>query len=123
MLALVERIYIEQSTKFIKHQLPQPETQQLAEQLSRIPEVRKAYLVCQKEIIIGGHCTIESREQIENVARQMNSAPVQALRGGAFKLRTSPYSFQGIGLEGLQILAEIGQKYKMPVVTEGAVVL
>ncbi|MEA5537195.1 hypothetical protein [Crocosphaera sp. XPORK-15E] len=46
------------------------------------------------------YCAVESWEQMENVARQMNSAPVQALRGGAFKPRTSPYSFQGLGLEG-----------------------
>ena len=73
----------------------------------------------QKEIvIIGGPCAVESWEQMETVARQMSSAPVQALRGGAFKPRTSPYSFQGLGLEGLQILGRIREKYKMPVVTE-----
>ncbi|MEA5509641.1 3-deoxy-7-phosphoheptulonate synthase [Crocosphaera sp. UHCC 0190] len=69
-------------------------------------------------VIIAGPCAVESWEQMENVARQMNSAPVQALRGGAFKPRTSPYSFQGLGLEGLEILSGISKKYKMPVVTE-----
>lgn len=69
-------------------------------------------------VLIGGPCTVESWEQMEHVARQMNSAPVQALRGGAFKPRTSPYSFQGMGEAGLEILSQIRQKYKMPVVTE-----
>lgn len=69
-------------------------------------------------VIIGGPCTVESLEQMDTVARQLSLAPVQALRGGAFKPRTSPYSFQGLGLDGLKILCEVKRRYGMPVVTE-----
>jgi 3-deoxy-7-phosphoheptulonate synthase len=69
-------------------------------------------------LIIGGPCSVESREQMEQVAATLAQAPVQAIRGGAFKPRTSPYSFQGLGLEGLQILADISEKHRVPVVTE-----
>ncbi|MGH9548791.1 MAG: 3-deoxy-7-phosphoheptulonate synthase [Terriglobales bacterium] len=69
-------------------------------------------------LIIGGPCTVESMEQMENVDSHLKGAPVQALRGGVFKPRTSPYSFQGMGQEGLDILAAIREKHGMPVVTE-----
>lgn len=68
--------------------------------------------------IIGGPCTVESLTQMEIVAEKLSLAPVQALRGGAFKPRTSPYAFQGAGLEGLEILATVRQRYGLPVVTE-----
>ncbi len=51
-------------------------------------------------LIIGGPCTVESSAQMETVARQLSSASVQALRGGVYKPRTSPYAFQGMGIEG-----------------------
>lgn len=69
-------------------------------------------------VIIGGPCAVESLEQMERVANQLKSAPIQALRGGVYKPRTSPYAFQGLGLEGLEILEKIRQRYQMPVVTE-----
>src|SRR5919202_4385228 len=69
-------------------------------------------------VIIGGPCAVESRSQMEIVAQELQRAPVQALRGGVFKPRTSPYSFQGLGLEGLEILSEVRQRYDIPVVTE-----
>ena len=69
-------------------------------------------------VIIGGPCTVESLSQMETVARHLKSAPVQALRGGVYKPRTSPYAFQGMGLEGLGILASVRQRYDLPVVTE-----
>ncbi len=72
----------------------------------------------QEIVIIGGPCTVESLEQMDTVASQLRNAPVQGLRGGAFKPRTSPYSFQGLGLEGLKILFEIKQRYQIPIVTE-----
>jgi 3-deoxy-7-phosphoheptulonate synthase len=68
--------------------------------------------------IIGGPCTVENREQMETVATQLKHAPVQALRGGVFKPRTSPYAFQGMGLEGLEILAAVKERHNIPVVTE-----
>lgn len=69
-------------------------------------------------VIIGGPCTVENREQMETVATQLQSAPVQALRGGVFKPRTSPYSFQGLGEEGLSILSQVRSRHNIPVVTE-----
>lgn len=69
-------------------------------------------------VIIGGPCTVESRVQMETVAQTLGQAPVQALRGGVFKPRTSPYAFQGLGLEGLEILSEVRSRYNVPVVSE-----
>lgn len=69
-------------------------------------------------VIIGGPCTVESRSQMEIVATELNQAPVQALRGGVYKPRTSPYSFQGLGLEGLEILSDVRRHHNIPVVTE-----
>lgn len=68
--------------------------------------------------IIAGPCTVESREQTFNVARAVQAAGAVILRGGAYKPRTSPYSFQGLGEAGLQILAEARTLTGMPVVTE-----
>jgi len=69
-------------------------------------------------LIIGGPCSVESLEQMEEVAAKLAPAPVQALRGGVHKPRTSPYSFQGLGKEGLEILETIKKGHGMPVVTE-----
>lgn len=69
-------------------------------------------------LIAAGPCSVESAEQMERVAAELALAPVQLLRGGAFKPRTSPYSFQGLGLEGLQILDGIRRRHGVPVVTE-----
>ncbi len=69
-------------------------------------------------VIIGGPCTVESRSQMDTVATQLMAAPVQALRGGVYKPRTSPYAFQGLGLEGLEILSDVRERYNIPVVTE-----
>ncbi len=69
-------------------------------------------------VIIAGPCSVESRSQMEIVAQELQRAPVQALRGGVYKPRTSPYAFQGLGLEGLEILSEVRSRYNTPVVTE-----
>ncbi len=68
--------------------------------------------------IVGGPCSIESLEQMEQVAIALSHGPVQAIRGGAFKPRTSPYSFQGMGIEGLQILSDINRRFNVPTITE-----
>lgn len=68
--------------------------------------------------IIAGPCAVESAEQMEAVAKILSEAPVQVIRGGAFKPRTSPYNYQGMGQEGLQILADLRTKYQVPVITE-----
>ena len=68
--------------------------------------------------IIAGPCWVESRQQIIEAAHAVKEAGATALRGGAFKPRTSPYSFQGMGEEGLQLLAEAREATGLPVVTE-----
>lgn len=68
--------------------------------------------------VIVGPCSIESREQMEICARTAQSQGAGGLRGGAFKPRTSPYEFQGMGEEGLKILKEMGDKYNLVTVSE-----
>lgn len=68
--------------------------------------------------IIAGPCSVESPEQMDNCAKFLSSRNIRILRGGAYKPRTSPYAFQGLGLEGLKILKETGHKYNMKVITE-----
>jgi len=68
--------------------------------------------------IMAGPCSVESKEQIFETAEAVRKAGANVLRGGAFKPRTSPYSFQGLEEEGLRILAEAGKEYGLPVVTE-----
>ena|GEM_PF-325671 len=69
-------------------------------------------------LIVGGPCSVESPEQIEQVAAHLSKHPIQGLRGGVHKPRTSPYAFQGMGKEGLDILQAAREKHGMPVVTE-----
>jgi 3-deoxy-7-phosphoheptulonate synthase len=68
--------------------------------------------------VVAGPCAVESREQLLTVARAIKAAGAQILRGGAYKPRTSPYSFQGLGEEGLKLLAEAREATGLPVVTE-----
>jgi 3-deoxy-7-phosphoheptulonate synthase len=68
--------------------------------------------------VIAGPCAVESREQMRETARAVRSAGASVLRGGAFKPRTSPYSFQGLGPEGLEILRETADELGMPCITE-----
>lgn len=68
--------------------------------------------------IIAGPCSVESREQLMEVAKAVKDAGATALRGGAFKPRTSPYAFQGLGEKGLEIMAEAREKTGLAVVTE-----
>src|SRR5881227_3656287 len=69
-------------------------------------------------VIIGGPCSVESEEQILSAARIVRAAGGTALRGGAFKPRSSPYSFQGLGKKGLELLVRAGKATGLPVVTE-----
>src|SRR3989339_334490 len=69
-------------------------------------------------LVIAGPCSVESREQIFEIAESVKKSGASGLRGGAFKPRTSPYSFQGMGEEGLKLLREAGDKTGLPVVTE-----
>jgi 3-deoxy-7-phosphoheptulonate synthase len=68
--------------------------------------------------LIAGPCTVESREQTLQTARVVRDAGVSLLRGGAYKPRTSPYAFQGLGVEGLRLLAEAKAETGLPIVTE-----
>lgn len=68
--------------------------------------------------VMAGPCSVESREQITSIAREVQGCGAAMLRGGAFKPRTSPYSFQGMGVEGLDLLVEAKQATGMPIVTE-----
>jgi 3-deoxy-7-phosphoheptulonate synthase len=68
--------------------------------------------------LIAGPCTVETREQTLETARAVAAAGATMLRGGAFKPRTSPYTFQGLGVEALEILREAGDETGLPIVTE-----
>lgn len=72
----------------------------------------------QRIIAIAGPCAVESREQMMSIASKVAQSGAVMLRGGAYKPRTSPYSFQGLGEEGLVLLKQAGDAYGMPVVTE-----
>ena len=69
-------------------------------------------------VSIAGPCAVESRQQMLDAAAAVAASGAVMLRGGAYKPRTSPYSFQGLGEEGLKYLKEAGEKYGLPVVTE-----
>jgi len=68
--------------------------------------------------VIAGPCAVESRDQMRATAQAVRQAGAQALRGGAYKPRTSPYSFQGLGRDGLEILRDAGREFGLPAVTE-----
>jgi len=69
-------------------------------------------------LLIAGPCTVETEEQTTEIASAVKKAGANMLRGGAFKPRTSPYAFQGLGLKGLKILAKAGELTGLPVVSE-----
>ena len=71
-----------------------------------------------RPVIIAGPCAVESRDQTLEIAQAARRAGADMLRGGAFKPRTSPYEFQGLGDRGLEILAEVGELTGLPIVTE-----
>jgi 3-deoxy-7-phosphoheptulonate synthase len=72
----------------------------------------------QQVIIMAGPCSVESREQLMETAAAVKEAGAHVLRGGAFKPRTSPYAFQGLGLKGLELLREASEAFHLPVITE-----
>lgn len=69
-------------------------------------------------VVIAGPCALENTEQVDAAAHAVKSAGAHALRGGAFKPRTSPYTFQGLGEPGLKLLTDAGRRLRMPVVSE-----
>ncbi|MHB1543411.1 MAG: 3-deoxy-7-phosphoheptulonate synthase [Gammaproteobacteria bacterium] len=69
-------------------------------------------------VVIGGPCAVETPEQMQTIASQIRAAGAHGLRGGAYKPRSSPYSFQGHGIQGLVMLSDAGSRYGLPVVSE-----
>ena len=68
--------------------------------------------------IIAGPCSIEDEKQMDNIGSLLSSLGVKILRGGAFKPRTDPKSFQGLGMEGFRILQELKSKYNLKIISE-----
>lgn len=86
--------------------------------IDSIISVGKNTIGSNKITIIAGPCSVESEEQIVNIAESVKSSGATFLRGGAFKPRTSPYSFQGLGEDGLELLKIAREKTGLPIVTE-----
>lgn len=84
----------------------------------KLPLVKTAENILTEFAIIAGPCAVESEEQMHAVAKVVASSGAQFLRGGAFKPRTSPYDFQGLGVSGLAIMSEVAKQYKLQVVSE-----
>ena len=83
------------------------------------PPVSNKYLYDGEDFfVIAGPCAVESERQVREAAEAVARAGARLLRGGAFKPRTSPYAFQGLGEEGLRLLAEAGREAGLPTVTE-----
>ena len=84
-----------------------------------IVKFKNGVTVGDKEVVVmAGPCSVESRDQLFTVAELVAKAGARAVRGGAFKPRSSPYSFQGLGLEGLKLLREAGDKFNLLVISE-----
>ena len=83
-----------------------------------IVDVSGVKVGCGHLAMIAGPCSVESYEQVSEIAKAAKAAGANMLRGGAFKPRTSPYAFQGLGLEGLDILCAVKEEIGLPIVTE-----
>lgn len=83
-----------------------------------VVEVGKVKVGAEEVVVMAGPCSVESKESLEDIAAKVKAAGARMLRGGAFKPRSSPYSFQGLGEEGLKYLREVGEKTGLAVVTE-----
>lgn len=88
------------------------------EDQTRVVHVGPVRFGSERAVVIAGPCAVESREQTLEVARAVKGSGADMLRGGAYKPRTSPHDFQGLGLEGLKILREASEETGLPVVTE-----
>ena len=83
-----------------------------------IIKVKDVVIGGKEVVVMAGPCVVENEKQIFETARYVKAAGAKILRGGAFKPRTSPYSFQGLGEEGLKLLAQVGEETGLAVVTE-----
>lgn len=104
--------------KLIFVQEPYKKANRLFHPENSIIQVRNSSIGDKKLAIIAGPCSIESEQQILEVAQGVKKAGAGFLRGGAYKPRTSPYSFQGMGAEGLELLKKAREKTGLPIVTE-----
>ena len=86
--------------------------------MTRVVEVGSVRFGGARPVVIAGPCAVESYEQTIEIAREVAGSGADMLRGGAYKPRTSPHDFQGLGLEGLKILREASRETGLPVVTE-----
>ncbi|MHC1578213.1 MAG: 3-deoxy-7-phosphoheptulonate synthase, partial [Dehalococcoidia bacterium] len=86
--------------------------------LDTIVEVSDVAIGGNEIVVMAGPCAIESEEQLLTAAQAVKGAGATVLRGGAFKPRTSPYDFRGLGETGLKMLAAVAKETKMPVITE-----
>jgi len=86
--------------------------------MSSVVDVGGVKIGGEEVVVIAGPCSVESREQLFTVSELIAKAGARVLRGGAFKPRSSPYSFQGLGLEGLKLLREAGDRFKLLVISE-----
>mgnify|MGYP001025851719 CR=1 FL=1 len=87
-------------------------------ELSTIIKINDVSIGGKEITLMAGPCAVENEEQIFDIAHRISNAGVKILRGGAFKPRTSPYSFQGLGEQGLKIMSEVARKYELLIVTE-----
>lgn len=85
---------------------------------STIIKVKNVSIGGNEIVVMSGPCSVESEDQIFRIAKIVRDNGAKILRGGAFKPRTSPYSFQGLGEEGLKYLKAAGEEYDLPVITE-----
>jgi 3-deoxy-7-phosphoheptulonate synthase len=97
---------------------PYPRVARTSADEQTVVRVGGAAIGGEEPALVAGPCSVESRDQILRTAEAVAEAGGHLLRGGAFKPRTSPYSFQGLGEEGLDLLAEAGRRFDLPVITE-----
>ena len=82
------------------------------------PSVMEMFGIGKEICVIAGPCSIENKDQLESIARAIKQQKVRFIRGGAYKPRTSPYEFQGLGMEGLKLLKYVAKKYSLISVSE-----
>lgn len=81
-------------------------------------EIKNAWIGGSAHVMIAGPCSVESYEQLRSVASALKEAGIKVLRGGAYKPRTSPYEFQGLGIDGLRMLKEVADEFGLVTISE-----
>ncbi len=84
----------------------------------KIVKINNEISIGENPVIIAGPCSVESEESLNKTVSMLKEVGVDILRGGAFKPRTSPYTFQGLGEEGLKILYKVGKSFNLPIISE-----